>query len=331
MAAMKPVSSLPDANDSACVSCGAVLQGPYCSQCGEKRLSPEDASLREVFAEWQGALSHTEGKLLKTLRLLLFRPGFLTREYFQGRRVPYVRPAALFLTVNVLYFFLSLSLTFSAPLWAQIGETGTVGRLLWPQQPIAARLVKHAIRAETFSGSQWNTLTQNLASEELHARKTISPDPQLAALVTLGQQYLDRAKVLTRFFIVVLIPVFATLMWIPFLPVGGGWLRQLIYATHFWTAYMLISVAADWLMWGYLRLSRFLDYGGLGYQWADTGSALVILGLLLVYLFFSLREFWRWSWGRCAAFAVWGLVAVVASVTFYRTFSFFVTWYSLKL
>ena len=45
-----------------------------------------------------------DGRLWKTLGALLFRPGFLTREYFAGRRRRYIRPARLFLVASLLMF-----------------------------------------------------------------------------------------------------------------------------------------------------------------------------------------------------------------------------------
>ena len=45
-----------------------------------------------------------DGKLWKTLFALLFRPGFLTREYFAGRRQRYIGPARLFLVSSLLLF-----------------------------------------------------------------------------------------------------------------------------------------------------------------------------------------------------------------------------------
>ena len=45
-----------------------------------------------------------DGRLWKTLSALLFRPGFLTREYFAGRRRRYIRPARLFLVASLLMF-----------------------------------------------------------------------------------------------------------------------------------------------------------------------------------------------------------------------------------
>jgi hypothetical protein len=45
-----------------------------------------------------------DGKFWKTLAALMFRPGFLTREYLAGRRRRYIGPARLFLVSSLLLF-----------------------------------------------------------------------------------------------------------------------------------------------------------------------------------------------------------------------------------
>lgn len=45
-----------------------------------------------------------DGRMWRTLAALLFRPGFLTREYLAGRRKRYVRPARLVLVLAIVLF-----------------------------------------------------------------------------------------------------------------------------------------------------------------------------------------------------------------------------------
>jgi hypothetical protein len=45
-----------------------------------------------------------DGRLWRTLAALVGRPGYLTREYFAGRRKRYIRPARLFLVLYLLLF-----------------------------------------------------------------------------------------------------------------------------------------------------------------------------------------------------------------------------------
>jgi hypothetical protein len=47
---------------------------------------------------------HIDSKIFRTVKLLLLKPGLLTREYFEGRRVRYVSPLRLYLVFSVIYF-----------------------------------------------------------------------------------------------------------------------------------------------------------------------------------------------------------------------------------
>jgi hypothetical protein len=94
-----------DATDKvpACPNCGAPAGERYCATCGqETRLALPTA--REFLREAAGRYVALDGKLWRSLALLLARPGFLTREYFAGRRLRYVRPARLFLVLSIATF-----------------------------------------------------------------------------------------------------------------------------------------------------------------------------------------------------------------------------------
>jgi hypothetical protein len=88
----------------ACRNCGAALPAPkpnYCGHCGqETNLKPP--TLLEFAHQFGGSYISMEGALWRTLALLLFFPGRLTREYFQGRKRRYVLPLRLYLTISVV-------------------------------------------------------------------------------------------------------------------------------------------------------------------------------------------------------------------------------------
>ncbi|WP_165699459.1 DUF3667 domain-containing protein [Hymenobacter jejuensis] len=69
---------------------------------------------------------HFDGKVFRTLRLLLFAPGSLTLRFWQGKRVAYVPPVRLYVFISFL-FFLLLSLALHAP---EHGATRTLGERL---------------------------------------------------------------------------------------------------------------------------------------------------------------------------------------------------------
>jgi hypothetical protein len=88
---------------AACPNCGHALGGAYCAGCGQK-VAPINPSFRDVAHEFIGEVLNIDGKTFSSVRLLLTKPGFLTREYFEGRRARYVSPIRLYLILSLIYF-----------------------------------------------------------------------------------------------------------------------------------------------------------------------------------------------------------------------------------
>ncbi|ELX11069.1 hypothetical protein Jab_2c31720 [Janthinobacterium sp. HH01] len=86
-----------------CPNCEAVVSGHYCSNCGQEAIL-HHASTREFLHEFVGHYVALEGRLWGTVMRLLFRPGALTLEYIRGRRVRFVQPLRLYLTLSLLFF-----------------------------------------------------------------------------------------------------------------------------------------------------------------------------------------------------------------------------------
>jgi hypothetical protein len=97
----RTAAELPD--EPKCRNCGAPAPGTYCPACGQETRTRPPTFLR-FMREAGGRLVALDGRLWKTLGALLFRPGYLTREYFAGRRRRYIRPARLFLVASLLLF-----------------------------------------------------------------------------------------------------------------------------------------------------------------------------------------------------------------------------------
>jgi uncharacterized protein DUF3667 len=97
------VSSLQEA-PAVCASCARPLAGRYCSHCGEETLDPRSLTVRHfVRHTFLHEALDLDGKIWRTLRRLLFRPGFLSGEYSAGRRRLYVSPLKLLATAIVVY------------------------------------------------------------------------------------------------------------------------------------------------------------------------------------------------------------------------------------
>jgi hypothetical protein len=89
-------------HESACLNCGTRLTGEYCHRCGQQ--AHVHRSLGAFWHDVAHSVLHFEGKIWRTLPLLVFRPGELTRRYIAGERARFVSPMALFLFSIFLMF-----------------------------------------------------------------------------------------------------------------------------------------------------------------------------------------------------------------------------------
>lgn len=85
-----------------CLNCGAELTGPYCRQCGQK--AQVHRSVGAILHDLVHGVLHLDGKFWRTLPLLAWRPGELTRRYAHGERAKFVSPMAMFLFSIFLMF-----------------------------------------------------------------------------------------------------------------------------------------------------------------------------------------------------------------------------------
>jgi len=90
-----------------CKNCQTGLQNnaKFCLQCGQSAVSLNRPFL-EVAKEMTHELLDIDGKLGLSLRTMLTKPGKLTREFNQGKRVKYTPPLRLYLTISILFFII---------------------------------------------------------------------------------------------------------------------------------------------------------------------------------------------------------------------------------
>ena len=89
-------------HEANCLNCGAPLAGPFCHECGQH--AHVHRTLSAFFHDFLHGVLHFEGKIWRTLPLLAWRPGELTRRYIDGQRASFVSPIALFLFSVFLMF-----------------------------------------------------------------------------------------------------------------------------------------------------------------------------------------------------------------------------------
>jgi hypothetical protein len=109
--AVEPAAGEADAghtHEKACLNCGTALVGPYCAVCGQK--AHIHRSVRAFFQDFLASLFNFEGKIRRTLPMLAWHPGDITRRYIAGERARFISPVALYIfTVFAMFAVLNFT------------------------------------------------------------------------------------------------------------------------------------------------------------------------------------------------------------------------------
>lgn len=334
----EPVES-SGASAAVCANCGAPLGGEYCAQCGERRMHPDEHTLRHVVGEWFEAFSHGEGRLFNSLRTLLFKPGELTREYFRGRRVPYTRPVALFFAVNLLYFLLAVLQTFNTSLNTQLEMSPLVGiKQVLVMRHVAGAPISSAESA-ALAADYWRAKNPSA----VNAGKSAEPSAvasangvvpaqdakAFAALQSYGKRYDERTDALSRALVIALVPMLACWLWLALVPWRRGLAELSIFATHAWAALLLILLVFGWAWKGVVNAMLRLRGELPAFLQTDRYGSATLGLLILVYVYCALRNHFRFTWMGSAVLCLWTMVGLYLSLELYRVLLFFVTVYAL--
>jgi hypothetical protein len=89
-----------------CKNCHKPMpeQAEFCPACGQS-VKVISRPWRDAVGELATELFDFDGRMLRSLRLLLTRPGFLAYEYINDRRLSYTSPVRMYLVISLVFFF----------------------------------------------------------------------------------------------------------------------------------------------------------------------------------------------------------------------------------
>jgi hypothetical protein len=99
---VEPLAGEGGGHGAICLNCGTALIGSHCHACGQS--GHVHRTLSGMAHDIVHGVFHFDGKLWRTLPLLAWRPGELTRRYIEGERARFVSPMALFL-FSIFFMF----------------------------------------------------------------------------------------------------------------------------------------------------------------------------------------------------------------------------------
>ena len=212
-------------NDSPfCHNCGIRLTGPFCAACGQKAL-PLSVTVHDFLHEFTHEMLHVDGRIWQTVQRLILSPGFLTREYLQGRRARWISPIRLYLIFSVAFFGLSALTGFRYGVSTAEGESGV---------NISIRKMPPA-GAPAGGSEEAEARVKELGFENIaHLRESVNH----AVLVWVPRVMF------------VLLPLFAWLVALAYRGIDPNYLHHLIFAVHVhaaWFAGAAIAKAGELL------------------------------------------------------------------------------------
>lgn len=85
-----------------CKNCRNTFQGNYCPHCGQNRHTPR-FTIRNTFQNILSGFFNIDHGFSRNLIELLYRPGYMIRDYLKGKRVHYYKPFQTLFVLAALY------------------------------------------------------------------------------------------------------------------------------------------------------------------------------------------------------------------------------------
>jgi hypothetical protein len=288
-----------------CADCGAPLSGPFCSQCGEHVIDRHSLTLWHFLNHnLLHELSHVDGKVFHTFRCLLFRPGFLSAEYFAGHRRGYINPVRLLLTCLVVLALLPKP-------GAMTMNVGKLHLSLLPPGPPSTSTIEETVhRLDVFG-----ILTGFMAKEANHK------DLKSEASVEKFNHELKTYVTALSFANVILLSGFLAVLYYRRRPL---FVEHLVFSLHLACFVVLFSIVPGPLFSAIV--------------WAAHGRALTIAAGIVVFLLISLEmgylykallrfyrpdvaDILRW-WSTPAWITRLAVIAIFIANSFFITFTY---------
>ncbi len=88
-----------------CLNCENDIseEDNFCSRCGQVN-DLKKVSLKQYLSAYFDDFLSFDGRLLNTIATLIFKPGYVTKNYVEGKRMRYMNPFKLYLQITILFF-----------------------------------------------------------------------------------------------------------------------------------------------------------------------------------------------------------------------------------
>lgn len=290
-----PETSIPDTR-SECLNCGQPMQGDFCADCGQ-----QEKEVRRPFIvfiqEFIWVVFELDGRAYRTLGNLLTRPGFLTREYFAGRRVKYTPPLRLFLIISI-GFFLIISLVASVAGIRE--EMSAIAGAVTQEEPAALaddniRVLDGDLEPENY-GEVIEVLElvdlpffDEETNRNLRSVLVTQFETNIQELMEDPRDFLTGSLEYVTFFMLLMMPVLALIQQILWIFSRRYYIEHLVLTVHNHAFVILMIFLA--------MMVSMIDESGIPVVSEIAGflGAITVIWIF-VYLFLSLKRYFESGW-----------------------------------
>lgn len=295
-----------DASAGQCDNCFTTLQGDFCHQCGQEKKS-YIRNVSGVVTEFFGEFSNWDTRVWRTLLPLWFRPGYLSRRYVDGHRVPYVPPLRLYLFTSIIAFLLLAKLLPDNSL--NINNASEALPSVVSGKAVSPEQFQQELIDKIQADAQANTMALPFLSSESNSEF----ERKIAQLSANPKQAINKFFSLAPQMMLLLLPLFALLLKLVYIRSERYYMEHLIVALHSHSFILQFSVL-------YLALELLAQ--SISLAWLSHSVKWLANGVLLwvpLYLLLCQKYYYRQSLGKTLVkfwliSSLYNLMAVTALV-----------------
>jgi hypothetical protein len=271
-----------------CKVCSNTFHGRYCNVCGEKVSEPYERSFLNFLDSLLNAFTFLDGKFIKSLTLLITRPGQLSRNIADGLRVPYMKMVSLFFVANFFYFLFPVFDTYNSSLNTQLNYLG-----------------QHSVRAK------------EIVISHIKANSITIEDFQ--------RSYHEKSTNLSKLLIVFLVLMLSGILMIVNYSRTTYFFDHLLFALEVYSFQLLINLVL--LANGFVFLIKGATHFGLDWSVILSDKVFSTIGQITIcfFIFCGQMIFYRqkWYWSILRSIIIYYLI--FETVFVYRAGLFYVT------
>ena len=289
------MSHLKERTAKDCLNCGTEVAGRFCQQCGQENVEVKE-SFSQLLRHFIEDLTHFDGKLWKTLKLLLLKPASLTKLYMDGKRAAYIHPIRMYLFVSAVFFLFMFTGELPekpANLPANAGQPKDIATGI--NENYDLELGNDSVQYKTVEAynSAQQKLPKDKRDEWLDAfvkKKGIELNEKYEGdKFKIGKALIEKFEHYFSRMLYISLPIFAFFIWVLYRRNKHHFfVDHIIFSIHIYCAFYIILFVVK-------MINAAVKYI---YPKAMGISGLIVAAALVYYLYKSLKNHFNQSWSK---------------------------------